>query len=158
MARLRAVDDALMDQLRDQARTSPRRRQIFRLHEHADRVQRMLNCFEPDSYVRPHKHEDPDKVELFVALRGKAAVLEFDDAGEIVATVVIAARGQVRAVEIPPRSWHMVVALEPGTTLFEISEGPYDAQTHKRWAPWAPAEDSPQAASYLAEVRARLET
>ena len=33
---------------------SPRKRTIFRLHEHHEPVQRMVNT------IRPHKHQDPE--------------------------------------------------------------------------------------------------
>jgi hypothetical protein len=29
-----------------------------------------------DSYLRPHKHSDPDKVEVFIVLQGKLAVVD----------------------------------------------------------------------------------
>ncbi|MBM3266634.1 MAG: WbuC family cupin fold metalloprotein [Candidatus Sericytochromatia bacterium] len=155
-AGLKLLDDALMDQLRDQARASPRRRAVHRFHEHEEPVQRMLNALEPDSYVRPHKHEDPDKFEAFVVLRGRAAVVLFDPDGKVAATVVIAARGTTRGVEIPPRAFHCLVAVEAGTVLFELSQGPYDGATHKRWAPWAPEEGTPEGAAYLADLRVKL--
>ena len=156
MSRLKVIDDALMDGVREEARQSPRHRHIRRFHEHHERVQRMINCIEPESYVRPHRHQDPDQVELFVALRGKAIIVEFDDHGGIVASVTIAARGAARGVEIPPRTWHMVLALEPGTTLLEIAEGPYDAATHKRWPTWAPPEGVLGASRFVAEIRRQL--
>jgi cupin fold WbuC family metalloprotein len=153
---LKVLDDALMDGLREMARQSPRKRAVHRFHEHEEAVQRMLNAIEPESYVRPHKHENPDKFEAFVALRGKAAIVTFDEKGEIAEGLVIAARGGSRGVEIPPRTYHMLLSLEPGTVLFELSQGPYDAQSHKKWASWAPEEGSPECVAFLAEVRRRL--
>ena len=151
--RLNILDDALMDQVRDAARQSGRKRAVHRFHELAEPVQRMLNAIEPDSYVRPHKHENPDKVEMFLALRGRAAVVSFDEGGAILGAVVIAARGGPRGVEIPPRTYHMVMSLEAGTVLFEVGLGPYDAASHKKWAAWAPEEGSPDGAAYMAKVR-----
>lgn len=150
------LDDALMDRVRDMARESDRRRAVHRFHELAEPVQRMINAIEPDSYVRPHKHENPDKVEAFLALRGKAAVISFTEDGSVRGGVVIAARGGPRGVEIPPRTYHMVISLEAGTVLFEIGQGPYDAGTHKKWPSWAPPEGTPEGAAFLADLRAKL--
>ncbi len=156
MSRFKVIDDALMDDVREQARQSPRHRHIRRFHELQEHVQRMVHGIEPESYVRPHRHQDPDQVELFVALRGKAVVIEFDDQGAIVDSVTIAARGAARGVEIPPRTWHTVIALEPGTTLLEIAEGPYDEATHKRWPSWAPPEGVPGATRFVADLLRQL--
>lgn len=156
VAGLVILDDALMDRVRDQARQSERRRAVHRFHEYEEPVQRMVNAIEPDSYVRPHKHEDPDKVEAFLALRGKAAVVSFEDDGQVRGGVVIAARGGARGVEVPPRTYHMVIALEAGTVLFEVGQGPYDPGNHKKWAPWAPAEGTPEGKAYLEAMRSKL--
>ncbi len=153
---LKLLDDALMDQLRDQARAAPRKRAVHRFHQLEEPVQRMLNAIEPESYVRPHKHENPDKFEAFVALRGRAVVVTFDAGGAIQGGVVIAARGGTRGVEIPPRTFHSILSLEAGTVLFELGLGPYDPATHKRWAPWAPEEGTPEGLAYMSEVRRAL--
>ena len=49
------------DALLGEASRSPRRRAIYRLHEHEEPVQRMLNAMLPGTYVQPHKHEAPDR-------------------------------------------------------------------------------------------------
>lgn len=147
------------DQMRDAvslASSSPRRRAIVRYHEHAEPVQRMLNAISPESYVRPHRHADPDKVEIFVALAGRALVLSFDDDGRVRGFVVIDAAGPVRGAEIPARTWHSVVALRPATVLYEVIEGAFSPATHKSYAPWAPAEGSPEAAAFQEALLSRL--
>ncbi|NNL66883.1 MAG: WbuC family cupin fold metalloprotein, partial [Myxococcales bacterium] len=138
------------------AAASPRRRSILRFHDHDEAVQRMINAIEPDSYVRPHRHQDPDKTELFLALQGRACMCRFDDDGRLRQTVEVAAAGPNRGVEIPPGVWHCMVALEPATVLFEVIEGPFTADTHKHYAPWAPAEGSDAGAGFLAALRERI--
>ena len=81
---IRAITQAMIDDLLAQAAESPRKRTIYRLHEHHEPVQRMINAMLPGTYTPPHKHENPDKVELFSILVGKFAVLEFDDAGVVI--------------------------------------------------------------------------
>ena len=149
------IDNTVLDRTVAQAEVSPRRRMIHRYHEHPDPVQRMLNAIEPDSYIMPHKHEDPAKVEVFLALRGRALVASFSEDGEVVECVEITPHGPNYGAEIPPRTWHAVLALEPGTVLYEVLEGPYLETTHKTFARSfaPPAED---VAAGLAWMRRKL--
>lgn len=155
---LRPIGQTQMDQARTLAAKSPRHRAIVRYHEHDEAIQRMLNALEPETYVRPHRHQDPDKVEIFVALSGRALVLQFDEAGTVQDFQLIAAGGSPAGVEIPPRTWHSVIALAPSTVLYEVIEGAFSPETHKSYAPWAPAEGTPEARAFhealLMRVRA----
>lgn len=153
---LRPIGQVQMNEVRALSAKSPRRRAIVRYHEHVEPVQRMMNALEPDSYVRPHRHIDPDKVEVFVVLAGRALVLQFDDAGRVTDFVVIAADGPQRGVEIPARTWHSVVSLAAGTVLYEVIEGAFSPATHKSYAPWAPAEGSPEASAFHEALLARI--
>ena len=154
---LRPIDRTLLDAATLEARDHPRRRALLRYHEFADPVQRMLNAVEPESYIRPHCHLTPPKVEVFLALRGRARIVRFDAAGAVLEAPEIAAAGPRHGVEVPPGAWHAVVVVEPGTVFYEVKEGPYDPATDKTFAPWAPAEDdAPAARAYLAALRAQL--
>jgi cupin fold WbuC family metalloprotein len=132
------IDEALIEQVRQQAQVSPRRRAIHRFHSHPDPVQRMLNAVEPDSYVMPHKHENPDKVEAFIILKGRAVLFSFDESGTPTGCVLLEEGTTRLGVEVPPRTWHSLAALESGTVLYEVLEGPYLEETHKTFAVWAP--------------------
>jgi len=145
---MRAITQVEIEQIIWQAKKSPRKRAILRLHQHQDLVQRMINAVIPGTYVQPHKHEDPDKVELFSILKGKVAVLRFNQIGEVEAVCELDEHGSIKIVEIPPRTYHAIVALQP-SALLEIIEGPYVEATHKQMAAWAPPEDSPKAGDYL---------
>jgi cupin fold WbuC family metalloprotein len=153
---LRAIGEGELSLARDQARASPRRRALVRYHEHEEAVQRMINAVEPDSYVRPHRHQDPDKVEVFLALRGSACICTFDEEGNPQERVEIQAGGPCFGVEITPRTWHSLVVLETGTVLYEVTEGPFSTETHKDYAPWAPPEGTPEGTAYHLELRSRL--
>jgi len=145
---MRSITQFEIDELIAKARQSPRKRAILRLHEHEEPVQRMVNALLPGTYVAPHKHEDPDKVELFCILVGRIAVLQFDGRGEVEAVLILDAKGHIRIVDIPPRTYHSLIPLMPSAAL-EIIQGPYDVSTHKQFASWAPKEDSPKAPDYL---------
>lgn len=148
---LRVITENQIDDLLAHATESPRKRAIYRLHEHHEPVQRMVNALVPGTYVTPHKHENPDKMELFAILRGRLACLHFDPNGTVANVVILDANGANRVVDIPPRTYHSIIALEPSAAL-EIIQGPYDAATHKQFAPWAPVEDDSTSTAYLADL------
>ena len=152
---LRPIGNAQMQVALDLARHSERARAIVRYHEHEEGVQRMLHAIEPESYVRPHRHEGP-KTEVFVALVGSALVCRFDDAGAVAEQVAIRAGGPQFGCEIPPGCWHALLAREPGTVLYEVIEGAFDPSSHKHYADWAPAEGSAEAPAFLADLQRRV--
>lgn len=135
------INQNLLDKTTAEALISPRRRAWFLFHELTDRVHRMLNAIEPNSYVMPHYH--PDKVETFLALRGKAAIPTFNDKGDLLDCPIIEAGTLTLGVEIQACTWHSVLSLESGTVLYEVLEGPYIKAEHKTFAHfWAPSEDN----------------
>ena len=145
---MRAITQVEIEQIIWQAKNSERKRAMLNLHQPQDTVQRMINALIPGTYIRPHKHENPDKVELFSSLKGKVAVLKFNEIGEVDAVLEIDEHGPIKIVDIPPRTYHAIVALQP-SALLEIIEGPYVDSTHKQLATWAPQEGSPKAGDYL---------
>lgn len=153
-----AFGEELLDEVAEAARGSARKRSIVRFHEHEDVVQRMLNALEPETYVRPHRHPMAGKRESFVALRGALLVVRFGENGRPLEGVVVSAEGPVRGVEVPEGEWHSIVCLESGTVMFEVMLGPYDAATHKEFAPWAPPEEDGEAsAAYMRSLRGEFE-
>ncbi len=150
------LDDALMEATLEAARSSPRLRSNHNFHAPGETLQRMLNAMLRGTYCRPHRHADPDKREIFTALRGEAAAVLFDDAGAVMEVARLSADGPVRQAEIPPRHWHTVVCLTSEAVLYELIEGQYDPATHKKFAAFAPAEGSEAAAGYLENLETRL--
>ena len=112
----------------------------------------MLNAFEPGTYIQPHKHESPDKREVFIVLRGSLLVVIFDETGNTVEFVLLdPAKGNF-AIEIPAGVWHSVVSLEKGTVVYEIKDGPYQLISDKNFASWAPKEGDSDCAEYLKKL------
>lgn len=153
---LRPVTDAFLHDLLEQARQSPRGRINYNLHAPEEPVQRMLNVVTPGSYITPHKHENPDKVELICPLIGRIAMYQFDVEGNVTGLHVVDASGPTRLVDIPPRTYHTFFALTPAAVL-EIIQGPYDAKTHKKFAPWAPLEGDADANAYMERLLALVD-
>lgn len=148
------IDNALLGQISAQAAGAARRRMNYNFHRsESDTVQRMLNALEPGTYIRPHRHADPGKNEVFLILRGKALVIEFDDDGTLADAIVLDASAGIFGAEIPPARFHTILSIESGTVVYELKEGPYLPLTVKYFAPWAPGEGSTESADYLENLR-----
>lgn len=154
----RLYGEELFPGLRGKARDSRRRRYAHSFSKPADRVQVMLNAVEPDSYVRPHKHESPDKLEIVQAISGRIAVVSYDDGGGVAKIVVSDSSSVDNVVSIPKGTWHSMVSLENGSVMLEILEGPYDAATHKKFALWSPREYTEDAKRFLLELKRKIES
>jgi cupin fold WbuC family metalloprotein len=147
---MKYIDSTLLDSLTNQAMESPRHRAHYTLHpELNDPVQRLCIAMEPGTYVRPHRHSDPETWEVLMILRGSLALLVFDDQGKVLERTVLAAEGPITLVEFPRNTWHAPVSLESGTIVFEIKQGPYRPIAEANSASWAPAEGKPEAAFFL---------
>jgi cupin fold WbuC family metalloprotein len=143
------IHDQLITEVIKEAKSSKRKRINYNFHKTYDaRVQRMLNVMEPGTYVQPHKHENPDKVEAFIILKGKALVVEFNDNGDIITYCVISAGEGTYGAEIAPRVWHCILPLELDTVVYEAKDGPYSALTDKHFATWAPKEGEKECDQY----------
>ena len=135
---MKLIDTKTLLELSTEAATSTRLRRNLNLHPQLDDpVQRFCNAMEPGTYVRPHRHSQVDKWELFLALSGSVAVLTFDDVGKVIDRIELSANGPVFGIEIAEYTWHTLVSLEPGTVLFELKRGPYQPLTDKDFAQWA---------------------
>lgn len=145
---------SLVEHVTEASRESPRRRIIQPFHKSdADPLHRMLNVIQPDSYVRPHRHLEPPKSEAWVVLKGALAFFTFEDDGRVRECLGLEAGGERFGVDLAPGVYHGLVALVPDTVLFEVKTGPYAPTNDKAFAPWAPAEGTPEAADYLARLR-----
>ena len=150
---LKIVSDKILNELSLKAANSPRLRLNLNFHEDlADPMNRMLNAFEPGTYIQPHKHENPDKREVFIVLRGQLLMVIFDDSGNPADFILLDPTKGTYVIEIPPRTWHSVISLESGTVVYEIKDGPYIPITDKNFAPWAPKEDDENCGEYLARL------
>jgi len=147
---MKLISQDLLNKLSEEAAGVTRKRKNYNFHYgSADVLQRMLNAFEPGTYVRPHKHENPAKREVFLLLRGRLMMLFFNDGGEVTQRVTLSEEEGNYGVEVPPGEWHMAISLEKGTVIYELKDGPYDPVNDKEFAPWAPPEGAPEVKEYL---------
>lgn len=143
---MKLVDHALFTSLCQTATESARKRAHFTLHpDSGDPVQRLCVAIDPGSYIRPHRHAEKGKWELFIVLQGAAVILLFDASGVVTQRLELNSNGPTHAAEIPENSWHTLAALKHGTLLMEVKPGPYAPLAEHDFAAWAPAEGTEQA-------------
>ena len=120
------ITQAILDNLTEQAKASPRLRINLDLRNSAeDQSQRMLNAIEPGSPLPIHRHQKSS--ETVVCLRGRL-VEEYYDELERICTerIELSPNGPVVALNIPAGQWHTVQALESGTVILEMKNGKYE--------------------------------
>jgi len=107
---------------------------------------------QPGTYLQPHKHENPDKREVFIALKGKFIALEFDDYGNITDSMVLDPTKGNYAAEVAERTYHSVICLEPDSVIYELKDGPYDPNDDKHFANWAPKEGEKECEEFINKI------
>lgn len=152
------INDALLDATTTRAKQSPRLRMNHNFHERPDDpVNRLLNALEPETYLRPHRHCNPDKTEIFLLLRGRLALFLFDDAGNVTDTQILDPLAGVYGAEIEAGTWHSLLVLEPGSVIYEVKAGPFAPLAPENFALWSPApEDTDAVKTFMNQLRRRL--
>ncbi|MGB3585422.1 MAG: WbuC family cupin fold metalloprotein [Tunicatimonas sp.] len=153
------IDQALIDQKAQDARESDRKRNIHVLHTgDEDTLQRMLNAFQPGTYVAPHRHVAVPKAESALVIQGSLGFVRFSDDGTYQAKdfVYMNPKEGTFGVDYRAGVWHTFIALEPDTVVLEVKPGPYDVLTDKEFASWAPKEGDADATEYLAKLEDRF--
>lgn len=157
------ITNKLFDSLISQARSSPRRRKNHNFHSgDADNPHRFLNALVPGTYVRPHRHTTPPKAEAFVVLRGYALLFTFDDDGRVTNRYLIGDDlllpdlpdwlrdyPTYRGIDLEAGVWHSMIPITDEVIIYEVKPGPYTPASDKDFAPWAPAEGTPEAEQYM---------
>lgn len=122
------IDKNILDALTQQAQQSPRLRMNYDLRDSADdRSQKMLNALEPGTVLPIHRHRTCS--EVVVLLRGRAVQYLYDEAGNVVDKIDMAAGSDVPGMVVEKGQWHRIESLESGTVILEAKEGPYQPLT-----------------------------
>ena len=139
---MKIINKQLLDETSERAKQSPRLRMNYNFHEQLDDpVNRLLNAMEPDTYIRPHRHLNPDKDEIFLLLRGKAMLFIFDNDGNITEKLLLDPLAGSYGAEIKPGIWQSLLVLESGTVIYEVKPGPFAPLHPENMAPWSPEPD-----------------
>ena len=136
---MKHLTDSILDALCLQAQQSPRLRANHNLHEELnDPIQRLAIAMEPDTLILPHRH--PQTWEMLLPLRGRFAVLIFDEAGRIVERSVLGEGCNI--LQLPANTWHAVLSLDQGGVIFEVKHGPYAPIGEADVATWGKGMDA----------------
>lgn len=151
------IDHSIILPLIEQARASVRRRKNYNFHPTAaDPMHRMLHAMEPDTYVQPHKHEDPAKREAFLVLKGRVVAIVYNQQGDITDWSVLDPQTGNYGMEVSPGEWHSLICLESGTVVYEVKDGPWDPSDDKFFASWAPKEGDAGCTAFNRQVLERI--
>jgi cupin fold WbuC family metalloprotein len=155
---MKLIDRKLLDETTQKAKQSARLRMNYNFHESLDDpVNRLINAMEPATYLRPHRHKNPDKNEIFLLLRGKAALFLFDDEGRVTEKVILDPLNGVYGGEIPAEVWHTLIVLASGSVVYEIKQGPFVPLSAENMAPWSPPpEDREGVKKYMDRLKSYL--
>lgn len=152
------INQQLLKKLSMEAMASPRRRKNYNFHESNEaQTHRLLNAIELNSYVMPHKHNDPNKGETMICLSGKLGLIVFDSTGNVEQKLILEAGSDTVGVDIPYGIFHTVLALKSGTVFFEAKAGPFVPIKTEEQAPWAPVEGDDLVTDYLATLYAMFD-
>lgn len=153
---MKIITRDLLRQVTEEAVALPRLRKNHNLHPSDDsRCHRLLNAIEPGSYIRPHRHLDPEKDEAFILMSGRLGIVTFSDDGAVAETAILSRENGVLAADIPAGVFHTALSLEPGTVFYEVKAGPYFPLTEAEKAPWSPGDEDAAKHEYLEQL-ARL--
>lgn len=154
---MKKINADLLKSLSRKARSRDRKRINLNFHDgDHDPLQRMLNAMQPGTYLQPHKHENPDKREVFLALTGRFVVIQFHDDGSIADHMILDPLEKEFATEVGPRTYHTIICLAPDSVIYELKDGPYDVADDKHFADWAPREGDPACMEYLEQLLLNL--
>ncbi|MDH6305865.1 cupin fold WbuC family metalloprotein [Parabacteroides sp. PF5-5] len=155
---MKIIDQKLLNQTTEKAKESPRLRMNYNLHDSLeDSLNRLINAMEPGTYLRPHRHLNPNKDESFLILRGKAAIFIFDEQGHITKKQILDPLNGVYGADIKAGVWHSLLVLETGTVIYEAKEGPFAPLSPENFAPWSPEpENTQEVEEYLASLARSL--
>lgn len=117
------IDKNLLDEIADKAKTSPRLRMNYNIHESLDSpCQRLINVLIPGTVLPIHRHRHT--AETYILLRGKMFVVFYDSLGVESNRFLLDPSVGHYGVNIPAGQWHTVEIIEP-SAIFEVKEGPY---------------------------------
>ena len=134
------INQAILDNLTEQAKASPRLRMNLDLrNSEADQSQRMLNALQPGTAVPIHRHHGSS--ESVLCLKGRLDEVLYTEetlpGGETAlretARYRLGTDGHAAGCQVPTGAWHTVEVLEP-SIIFEAKDGPYaPAQPSDLW-------------------------
>ena len=145
------LTDQVLEQGKSASRISPRLRimQPIQRDQNAQ-VQRLLNFLQPGTYIHPHRHPLAHATDSILLINGLLDVLIFSPEGQIEQRYRLTPSQPL--IDLEPGIWHTIIPQAPDTVIFEVKNGPYNPETDKDFARWAPKEGSQEVDSYLQKI------
>lgn len=100
------------------ATDSPRHRYPKILHKPGSEFNRVFNFMKAESYMQPHLHPGEEKIEEMFLIKGKFAVIFFDNQGKI-EKITLLEKGWKEHCRIPAFAWHTYVMLSKEVITYE---------------------------------------
>jgi cupin fold WbuC family metalloprotein len=127
------IDEALLNEVSEQAKTSPRLRMNHNFHQSLeDKCHRFLNAVEPGTVVPIHKH--PMSNENVILIKGKLDEVLYEEVPSADGKVTLKETERIHlcpeegayGCQVPKGVWHTVEALESGSVILEVKDGAYE--------------------------------
>jgi cupin fold WbuC family metalloprotein len=137
------IDEQWFEKLIDAANSSERKISRVLLHQApTETVQEMIIAFTNVCIISPNK--STGKSESVHVIRGKIALLEFDEGGNLANQIILASAGEGKPsiYRYSDTPWHTMVALSHIAIVHEVMQGPF-VQTTEKSPDWVSANDSP---------------
>lgn len=150
------VDAADIGTLKARAAEVPRRRSRLCSHpEPAALIHEMLIVHESSAYVRPHRHLN--RAESFHVIEGEGDIVLFDASGVVLGVIQLGdyRSGKTFYYRMPEATFHGLIVRSPVMVFHEVTSGPFDPRTTE-FPEWAPADESPGVAAFLAGIEANI--
>ena len=120
------ITQALLEDLTRKAKASPEKQMYYSLSNiPEEQSQRMLIAIEPGSQQQIYRHQKTSQT--VVCLRGRLVIEYYDDLERICTEAIeLSPNGPVVALNIPAGQWYTARALESGTVILEMKDGPFE--------------------------------
>ena len=129
------LDTAVIESLKQAARSSPLRRARICLHSNWDSpVQEMIIALCRDSIVEPHRHP-AHKPESYHLVEGAMDVNIFDSAGRCIQQIQLRQDGALM-YRIRGEVWHQPIAVSEYAVYHEVYTGPFYKETDVYYKDW----------------------
>lgn len=159
---IKVCNELKLAELRQVARTSPRKRTNYNLHRDLNESpSRFYNVMCYGSYFTPHRHFDPPKSETFIIIDGEIAFIHFNEIGEFEEVYLLSSLRPehpkaCQSLDVPAGLWHGLCVLSKSAICFEVKPGPYSPLNDKEFATFAPKEGESGCQAYLEQLESKV--
>ncbi len=138
-------------ELIEKSKISPKKRASYILRGFRDKdiPSVLFNALQLGTYVCPHRHISKKGKEILIPISGNLIIVFFNDKGNIIEHIIVGPN-KIPYLEIPPNTFHTIIAKESDTILCELyMDNHVNDNEYKEFASWAPEECSKEGEEYL---------